>query len=558
MSNYKPNGKIGTMKQRNDNVTTTYTYDSYTTRLSSIVTSGGLQNKSFTYSDAGDIATVVENGVTYTYGYDDLHRLETETNNGGYGALTMGYDELGDITSKQVGSTILTYSYNSSHKHAVSSINGYSFNYDANGNMTSGYDFSTPSSPKLRTITSYNADNMPMSITYNGTTTTSLAYDGSGTRVAKTVGTTSTYYVSDQCELTKVGSNPATTTLYIFGGNQRVAQVVGGAVSYFYKDHLGSSSVITDSTGAVVETAIYEPFGTMRAHTPPGTGTSNYKFTDQELDAENGLYNYDARLYDPVIGRFISADTVVPIYNDPQSLNRYTYTRNNPLIYIDPAGHIPMEVFFDGAYQPGLVGYSVGFGTWTSDGTSSYNSSIIVTAGSGLKKSSLENNLKKHKYAIIIYEYYVRRFFETYPQNDYPTQQAADKMGSLWCAFWRQVLGVEFYTTTEASGNNSYMFNIPRFGGNTRLDWSVSVMMFYNKNAVSYIHSHPDPAPWRPEMGRGYFSEDDITGFDKLYDKHQNETFRFIVITEDLKVSIKTQGPKINKIKNYSNIDKIE
>jgi RHS repeat-associated protein len=62
-------------------------------------------------------------------------------------------------------------------------------------------------------------------------------------------------------------------------------------------------------------------------------------YTDQEWDAEAGLYNYDARLYDPVIGRFISADSIVPRPFDPQSLNRYSYCRNNPLIYTDPTGH---------------------------------------------------------------------------------------------------------------------------------------------------------------------------------------------------------------------------
>lgn len=62
-------------------------------------------------------------------------------------------------------------------------------------------------------------------------------------------------------------------------------------------------------------------------------------YTDQELDKESGLYNYDARLYDPIVGRFISADSVVSDLYDPQSLNRYAYCVNNPLIYTDPSGH---------------------------------------------------------------------------------------------------------------------------------------------------------------------------------------------------------------------------
>jgi RHS repeat-associated protein len=94
---------------------------------------------------------------------------------------------------------------------------------------------------------------------------------------------------------------------------------------------------MTDENGAKIETTEYMPFGSQRSHW--GTNTSDYRFTDQELDAENGLYNYNARLYDPFIGRFISADTIIPEPFNPQSLNRYSYCLNNPLIYIDPNGH---------------------------------------------------------------------------------------------------------------------------------------------------------------------------------------------------------------------------
>jgi hypothetical protein len=58
------------------------------------------------------------------------------------------------------------------------------------------------------------------------------------------------------------------------------------------------------------------------------------------------LYNYDARLYDPVIGRFISPDSIVPAPFNPQSLNRYSYVLNNPLMYTDPSGQT-MSVMSD-------------------------------------------------------------------------------------------------------------------------------------------------------------------------------------------------------------------
>ncbi|NNG01849.1 MAG: RHS repeat-associated core domain-containing protein [Desulfobacteraceae bacterium] len=122
--------------------------------------------------------------------------------------------------------------------------------------------------------------------------------------------------------------------------------VKNGTVTYFHKDHLGSSTLTTNATGNIVESADYMPYGGKR-----DTGTiasSNYHFTDQEWEPETGLYNYDARLYDPVIGRFVSADTVVPGGGyDPQMLNRFAYVRNNPLIYVDPDGHSY------GSWEPG-------------------------------------------------------------------------------------------------------------------------------------------------------------------------------------------------------------
>jgi RHS repeat-associated protein len=96
--------------------------------------------------------------------------------------------------------------------------------------------------------------------------------------------------------------------------------------------------VVTDENGDAQEKTRYMPFGGKRGEAA-GITASNYLFTDQELDKESGLYNYDARMYDPVVGRFVSADSLVPYPNAPQSFNRYSYCVNNPLIYSDPTGH---------------------------------------------------------------------------------------------------------------------------------------------------------------------------------------------------------------------------
>ncbi|MBC7251432.1 MAG: RHS repeat-associated core domain-containing protein [Anaerolineae bacterium] len=72
-----------------------------------------------------------------------------------------------------------------------------------------------------------------------------------------------------------------------------------------------------------------------------GTGTlpTDFGFTGQRNEGTIGLYDYRARYYDPALGRFVSADTVVPNPGDPQDLNRYAYVRNNPLRYTDPSGY---------------------------------------------------------------------------------------------------------------------------------------------------------------------------------------------------------------------------
>jgi len=128
-------------------------------------------------------------------------------------------------------------------------------------------------------------------------------------------------------------------TSYIFAGGQRIAKVTSSATQYFHQDHLGSATRVTDESGQLVEQAEFMPFGEMRAGSSSPPFASNYKYTDQELDVGTGLYNYDARMYDPIIGRFISPDSVVPDPANSQGLNRYSYTLNNPLRYVDPTGN---------------------------------------------------------------------------------------------------------------------------------------------------------------------------------------------------------------------------
>ena len=73
---------------------------------------------------------------------------------------------------------------------------------------------------------------------------------------------------------------------------------------------------------------------------------TEYQFTGQKNDGGVGLYYYGARYYDPVAGRFISADPAPPAPSDP-SRGRYAYGRNNPLRFTDPSGLKECETYDD-------------------------------------------------------------------------------------------------------------------------------------------------------------------------------------------------------------------
>ncbi len=114
-------------------------------------------------------------------------------------------------------------------------------------------------------------------------------------------------------------------------------------------DHLGSVSVVTDESGAVVSGGrqSYDAWGRERnadgtADTGcalPAQSQTTRGYTSQEEIPSVCLVNMNARLYDPQIGRFMAADSVVQNPYDAQDLNRYTYVVNNPLSETDPTGN---------------------------------------------------------------------------------------------------------------------------------------------------------------------------------------------------------------------------
>ena len=127
----------------------------------------------------------------------------------------------------------------------------------------------------------------------------------------------------------------------------------GEVVYYYHTDPAGTPLAMTDSSGNVVWRADYLPFGEENLIT--GTTENDIKFVGKEQDRETGLYYFGARYMEPMIGRFISPDPLGPVdpttgkvdpkaLLNPQRLNRYAYSLNNPYKYIDPDGKWPAIV----------------------------------------------------------------------------------------------------------------------------------------------------------------------------------------------------------------------
>jgi RHS repeat-associated protein len=161
-----------------------------------------------------------------------------------------------------------------------------------------------------------------------------FVYDGDGKRVKSTFNsTTTTYFVGAHYEVT--GS---TITKYYYAGAQRIAMRTNGTLNYLLGDHLGSTSLVTDATGHNPIETRYKAWGETRYAS--GTTPTKYTYTGQYSNmGDFGLMFYNARWYDPSLGRFVQADSIVPSVYDSQSYDRFAYVLNNPVRYKDPSGH---------------------------------------------------------------------------------------------------------------------------------------------------------------------------------------------------------------------------
>jgi len=326
MSYTYPNGLLKTITYP-DNETVSYSYDAG--YLKSV--DGYVIFSNFDALGRPGNEAYGSGGASTSYTYDSINKRLTELTvlSPTQGVLVdnvYGYDTKGNITSiddrvnTSLPMSLSSDTYTPVRAHAVGSTgSGRIFGYDDNGNITSD---------GTRTIT-YNYDNMPTAIG-----TVGFTYDGASTRVKKTIpGVFTTIYPDKLYECTN-----GLCSKFIFAGNRRIAIKTDTVVLYYHPDHQGSTSVVTNALGGKEEGIAYYPFGGTRQDTGAVINL-NHKYTGQEQDQETGLYNYNARIYDPELGRFLTPDSIVQAPDDPQALNRYAYGRNNPINNTDPTGH---------------------------------------------------------------------------------------------------------------------------------------------------------------------------------------------------------------------------
>lgn len=321
---------------------------------------GDVQSLNFTWDDAGNLSrrTDQRQGGQYEeFTYDALDRV-TRTHLAPVSGpavpdVTISYDALGNVRSK---SDVGTYTYTGAKPHAVSGFNTgprgtTTFAYDANGNQLSGFG---------RTL-SWTSFNLPKTITLSGSSATydygpdrEKIYQQSVQPATDTTSADTVMYVGDGLFERHLEGSTVTWRNTLIVDGQSIGLVIQSGPSgatrttrYLHADHLDSVSAVTGPTGSVLERLSYDVFGKRRTFDwrPDSTDAllkvgheTDAGYTSHEHIDHVSLIHMRGRVYDPVVGRFTSADPYIQFPDNSQSFNRYSYVLNNPLTYTDPSG----------------------------------------------------------------------------------------------------------------------------------------------------------------------------------------------------------------------------
>lgn len=284
---------------------------------------------------------------SYAYTYDALNRLTSGIASTGNTEKSIVYDNMGNITALnryQAGTQIDSLAYTYSGTNQLQSITdasgsntgvkagtGLTYAYDGNGNVTTD-----PSRNSGSINIAYNLLNLPQSIT--GAKTITYTYDAAGNKLRRvSTGTGNTDYISG---IEYDGTS--TDTLNFIQTEEGRAVKYGSTYDYQYYlgDNLGNTRVTFGTkTGAAVllQQDDYYPFG-MEINRSVGISKNEYLYNKKELQEELGQYDYGARFYDPVIGRW---NTIDPLAEVSRRWSPYNYVEDDPIRLTDPDGMCP-------------------------------------------------------------------------------------------------------------------------------------------------------------------------------------------------------------------------
>jgi RHS repeat-associated protein len=367
--------------QAGNGVQTQSAFDPVSRQLANLQAGKGgalFQNVSYTYDAVGDVLSLTNNipvppssqyngPSTQTFGYDDLHRLNSATSNYWYSptksrAYTMAvtYDTIHNITRKAQTDTVYNppkapllqanttytndYVYGAPQPHAVTHVDGRTFTYDVDGNQTGWTDDKNGNRRNLV----WTEDDRIDSLADNGSTTL-YHYNDAGDRVWEHGPQGETIYISDYYTV-KPGSN---AMKHFFAGPTRIASKIVNATLpevkqfFLHPDHLGNTTYVTDVQGFLYQHLEYFPFGEAWIEDNSDTSNTPYLFAGKELDGPSALYYFGARYYDartsvwqspdPALADFLAGGGAGGVLHPP-TLGLYGYAQQNPLRFTDPDG----------------------------------------------------------------------------------------------------------------------------------------------------------------------------------------------------------------------------
>jgi len=314
--NYDAAGRI-------TNVTNTYT--------------GSVGNpvSSFTYvmDNVGNRTQVTDgSGKTSTFVYDSLNRLLSGTVTAK--ATTYKYDAVGNRIIQLAPSVNMSYTYDAADK--LQTAGSTTYLYDANGNQI------TRTASGSTTTFQYDAADRLVKVSGGGGSTSTFAYDGDGNRVSQQVGASTYKYLNDIATgfATVLDETGPDGHIQYIRGRSLISADGSNFTNYYHYDAQNTVAGVTDKTGHLAERYVYDVFGQLQLSVPnPGIATQNkFGYTGEALDPGTSLYFLRARYYDPALGRFITKDSFTGFDRSPQTLNKFTYVRNNPATLTDRTG----------------------------------------------------------------------------------------------------------------------------------------------------------------------------------------------------------------------------